>query len=100
MEETEALRVLSALAHPTRLRVFTMLAAAADPGVSSGDIAQAIGVPANLMSSHLAILQRAGLLRSSKLGRAVIYAASPSAVNGLVDHLKHLTYAEGGPRRH
>jgi ArsR family transcriptional regulator len=99
MEETEALRVLSALAHPTRLRVFKMLAAAADPGVSSGDIADAIGIPPNLMSSHLSILQRAGLLRSSKSGRAVIYAASTSAVNELADHLKHLTNAEGGPRR-
>ncbi|MEG3086851.1 ArsR/SmtB family transcription factor [Sphingomonas sp. PB4P5] len=87
MEETEALRVLSALANPTRLRVFTMLAAAADPGVSSGDIAQAIGVPANLMSSHLAILQRAGLLKSTKVGRAVIYGASRNTLAELADHL-------------
>jgi len=67
-----------------------MLAAAADPGVSSGEIAEAIGVPANLMSSHLAILQRAGLLISTKKGRAVIYGASRSAVTELAEHLATL----------
>jgi DNA-binding transcriptional ArsR family regulator len=93
MNEEDALRLLSALAHPTRLRVFTMLATAADPGMSSGDIAEALGVPANLMSSHLAILQRAGLLSSTKVGRAVIYKASGGIVADLGDHLRRLARA-------
>jgi DNA-binding transcriptional ArsR family regulator len=99
MNEDEALRSLSALAHPTRLRVFTMLAGAADPGVSSGDIAEAIGIPANLMSSHLAILQRAGLISSTKDGRAVIYKASRGVVTELGDHLRELARVDPTPRR-
>jgi DNA-binding transcriptional ArsR family regulator len=99
MEETDALRVLSALAHPTRFRVFTMLAAAADPGVSSGDIAGTIGIPANLMSSHLAILHRAGLISSTKDGRAVIYKASRGVVTKLGDHLRELAQDDPTPLR-
>jgi DNA-binding transcriptional ArsR family regulator len=36
-------------------------------------IADTIGAPHNTLSTHLAILVRAGLLRSSREGRTIIY---------------------------
>jgi DNA-binding transcriptional ArsR family regulator len=40
----------------------------------AGDIAEQLKVPANTMSSHLAVLSRAGLVASCKHGRSVVYA--------------------------
>ena len=42
-------------------------------GVTAGVIAETIGAPHNTLSTHLAILVRAGLLRSSREGRTIIY---------------------------
>ncbi len=54
----EAIEVMSALAQPTRLEVFTQLARARPDGLSSGALAERVGTPANTMSAHLAILSR------------------------------------------
>ena len=69
--------VMSALAQATRLRIVVLLAAAGRDGMSSGDIADCIGVPRNLMSSHLALLSRAGVVGSQKTGRSVVYSVLP-----------------------
>jgi len=90
MDEPEALKVMSALAQSTRLRVFVLLAETGDVGMGSGDIADALGVPRNLMSSHLAVLSRAGVISSEKTGRAVTYTAVGRVVVALGDHLRDL----------
>lgn len=41
----------------------------------AGDIARHLAVPHNTMSSHLGILSRAGLVRSERRGRSIIYRA-------------------------
>ena len=90
MNETEALMVMSALAQTTRMRVFVMLAKAGDAGMGSSDIADAVGVPRNLMSSHLAVLSKAGVIASKKIGRSVTYTAVGRVVVALGDHLRDL----------
>ncbi len=90
MDETEALTVMSALAHSTRMRVFVMLMQAGEPGMGSSDIADAVGVPRNLMSSHLAVLSKAGAIASKKNGRSVTYTAVARVVIALGDHLREL----------
>jgi DNA-binding transcriptional ArsR family regulator len=44
--------------------------------MASGDIAEALSIPATRMSFHLAALERAKLLRSWRDGRRMIYAPS------------------------
>lgn len=90
MEEAEALTVMSALAQSTRMRVFVLLLDAGPAGMGSSDIADAVGVPRNLMSSHLAVLSKAGAIVSTKNGRSVTYTAVADVVVALGDHLLEL----------
>ena len=90
MDEPEALKVMSALAQSTRLKVFVLLAETGDVGMGSGDIADALGVPRNLMSSHLAVLSKAGVIASTKEGRSVTYTAVGSVAIALAEHLRSL----------
>ncbi|NYD89172.1 ArsR/SmtB family transcription factor [Sphingomonas melonis] len=83
----QAMQVMSALAQPTRLEVWSRLVERLPAGMTAGDIAKAAGVSKNGMSSHFAILSAAGLLSSQKVGRSVIYKAETAAVAGLSDFL-------------
>ncbi len=74
MKDQEAIEALSALAHPTRLRVFKLLVQAGMQGVPAGEIARKVGVPVTTMSTHLGILSRAGLISPSRESRLVFYA--------------------------
>lgn len=84
-----AIQVMSALAQPTRLEVFTQLARACPDGLPAGELAKSIGTPANTMSVHLAILSRAGLISSVKSGRHIMYKAEADVVRHLADFLLH-----------
>lgn len=85
----KAIELMSALAQPTRLEVFSHLARAQPDGLSSGTLAERVGTPPNTMSVHLAILSRAGLISSIKSGRQVIYKAEPNAIRELAVFLTH-----------
>ena len=76
MELAQAILALAALAQSTRLGVFRLLVKHEPDGLAAGDIARAIAVPQNTMSAHLAILGRAGLVRSERKSRSIIYRAN------------------------
>lgn len=88
MDDDEALTILSALAQPTRLKVLTLLARIGVAGMASSDIADAIGIPRHLMSAHLAVLHKAGVVTTKKTGRAVVYFVRPTPVANLGRHLQ------------
>jgi len=75
MDTKTASDTLSALAQPTRLDAFRLLVRHEPAGLPAGDIARALGVPQNTGSTHLAILVQAGLARSERAGRSVVYRA-------------------------
>jgi ArsR family transcriptional regulator len=75
MESEDAIVALAALAQSTRLEVFRLLVKHAPEGLAAGDIARALAVPQNTMSSHLSILSRAGLVSAQRFGRLMIYRA-------------------------
>ncbi|BCA58153.1 hypothetical protein HMP06_0922 [Sphingomonas sp. HMP6] len=79
--------VMSALAQPTRLAVFSMLAASGPEGLTAGELAERTGTPGNTMSAHLLILSRANLASSRRAGRNIFYAAEPDAVRQLAKFL-------------
>lgn len=72
-----------------------MLAEAGEAGMGSTEIADAVGVPRNLMSSHLAVLSKAGLILARKAGRAVTYTAVSGLVIELGEHLRRLGALRG-----
>lgn len=73
MESEDAIIALAALAQSTRLEVFRLLAMHEPDGLAAGDIARALAVPQNTMSSHLAILSRAGLVSARRASRSIVY---------------------------
>lgn len=87
MEKTEALDGLAALAHETRLDVFRTLVAAGPTGLLAGEVADRLQVRQNTMSTNLAILSRAGLVRSVREGRSIRYFADFDGMRGLLGFL-------------
>ena|ERR1700677_2928277 len=75
MDNTEVIAALSALAQTTRLDTFRLLVSREPDGVAAGELARLIDVPQNTMSTHLAILARAGLVRGERQSRSIIYRA-------------------------
>lgn len=89
MDNSSAIEALSALAQSTRLAVFRQLAATFPDDMPAGDIARICDVPHNTMSSHLAILTRAGLTTASRNGRVIRYRANLDRLRDLVAFLAH-----------
>ena len=87
MNELEAVRAFSALAHAQRLRIFRALVAMGSVGLSAGEIANVIGASATAASFHLKELERAGLIESRRDGRYIRYAVVGPAVGAFVSFL-------------
>lgn len=84
MEFESAVAALSALSQTTRLDVFRLLVTHEPDGLSAGEIARLLDVPANTMSSHLAILARSGLARATRHSRSINYRADLDALRSLM----------------
>lgn len=87
MDITTAVTSLSALAQQSRLSAFRLLVRAGSDGMVAGEIARALGVPNNTLSSHLAVLQHAGLIASERQGRSIRYRVEFSGVRALLGFL-------------
>ncbi len=87
MESDQAISVFAALAQPTRLDVFRLLMEHEPDGLPAGEIARQMNVPHNTMSTHLAILTRAGLIEAERQSRSIIYRAKLDAVRALTGFL-------------
>jgi ArsR family transcriptional regulator len=74
---------LAALAQSTRLDVFRMLVRHEPDGLPAGQIARELKVPHNTLSTHLAILTRAGLIRAQRRSRSIIYRVDLDRVRAL-----------------
>ena len=95
MTDMQAQRILSALAQPTRFKTVAILAGKGSAGMASSDIADAVEVPRNLMSSHLAVLSRAEVLTSRRQGRVVTYVVNRTSLIQLAKYLNALAAAGG-----
>lgn len=87
-----------ALANETRLRILEWLkdpqanfpvseSEAAEVGVCVGLIQQKAGTSASTMSTHLAILQRAGFLRATRRGQWTYYRRDDSRIRAFIERL-------------
>jgi len=87
MKITDAVDALAALAQETRLAVFRLLIEAGPSGVSAGQIATTLELPAATLSFHIAHLKRAGLLQARQEGRFIYYSASFARMDDLISFL-------------
>lgn len=76
MDNSEAVKLLSALAQDTRVSIFEILSREKDSGVSAGIISTTIGASPSCISFHLKELARVGLIQGKPLGRHIIYSAN------------------------
>ena len=84
MKTDLAIEAFSALSQPTRLEAFRLLVKHESDGLPAGEIARRLAVPHNTMSTHLAILARAGLISVARHSRSMIYRVELAAVRKLV----------------
>ena len=87
MEIDSATTALSALSLASRLEIFRLLIKAGPEGMAAGDIARAIDVRPNTLSANLNVLSGAGLVRSQRHGRSIVYRADYERMRGLLAFL-------------
>ena len=76
MDKETTILALAALAQATRLDTFKLLVMHEPDGLPAGEIARRLAVPHNTMSTHLAVLTRAGLVEAERHSRSIIYRAN------------------------
>ena len=67
---TQAAECLKVLAHPVRIRMVQLLLKGK---YTVGELAEDTGVPDNVASEHLRLMQRCGFFTSRREGRKVFY---------------------------
>lgn len=87
MEIEAAVNIFAALAQASRLAILRLLIERGPNGILAGAIADQLGLPASTTSFHLATLERAGLVQSTRQGRQMIYAARFMALRSLLAFL-------------
>jgi ArsR family transcriptional regulator len=87
MNTPDALQALAALSHATRLEVFRLLMRQGALGLPAGQIAERLEVAPSTLSPHLAQLERAGLVTSSRDERRIFYAVNIEGMRALLAFL-------------
>jgi ArsR family transcriptional regulator, arsenate/arsenite/antimonite-responsive transcriptional repressor / arsenate reductase (thioredoxin) len=87
MESFAVAHAFAALGHPARLALFRLLMRFAPRPARPTEIGEALGLPPSTLSHHLTDLANAGLIRVTRSGRSLWYAADLSAFRALVDHM-------------
>ena len=87
MEMKEAVEGFAALSQETRLALMRELAARGATGVAAGDLALLVRQSPSTLSFHLAALEKAGLVQSTRQGRHVIYAVRFAGLRSLLSYL-------------
>ncbi len=97
MERTAARDALAALAHETRLDIFRLLVRAGPGGLPAGQVAGTLGVPSPTLSFHLKEMRFAGVIRSRREGRSLIYSPDFAAMDALVAFLTENCCRDASP---
>ena len=83
----DAAKMLAAIGHPIRLRLFRQLVQVGPAGLPAGDIARLLDMPPSSLNFHLRALQHSGLIGSRNEGRFVIYVAHFDSMSVLLGFL-------------
>lgn len=96
MDTVDALDVLAALSHPTRLDAFRLLVRHSPDGLPTGALVDASGLTQSTFSTHLAVLAKAGLVSAEKRGRQQVQRARLDTLRQLMTFLAK-NYCQGRP---
>ena len=99
--------ILKALAHPKRLEILAWLKEPErhfpgqehplDFGVCAGQVERRCDLSQSTVSAHLAVLQRAGLVTTRKVGQWVFYKRDEAAIAAFLATLSHALQAHSSP---
>lgn len=87
MDSSTAIMAMSALAQGTRLNTFKWLVKHEPDGIAAGELARLLNVPQNTLSTHLALLSKAGLVTSERHSRSIVYRAKLEGLRAVVLYL-------------
>lgn len=88
MNQTQNIaRALAALGHDARLSIFRVLVKAGHDGLTVGEIAAHLGLPASTQAHHLKMLVDADLVTQTRQGRAVINTVDFDKMNSVLAFL-------------
>jgi ArsR family transcriptional regulator, arsenate/arsenite/antimonite-responsive transcriptional repressor / arsenate reductase (thioredoxin) len=87
MEIDVAARIFGAMGQGRRLTVLRLLIARGTSGLSAGELANQVGMPASTTSFHLSALERAGVVIATRQKNRIIYALKVSALRELLAFL-------------
>lgn len=87
MQEESAILALAALAHPTRLSAFRLIVRHEPEGLTTGQLVEAMRLTQSTLSTHLAVLVKAGLVKSERRGRNLIQRAEIVMLRDLMLYL-------------
>jgi ArsR family transcriptional regulator, arsenate/arsenite/antimonite-responsive transcriptional repressor / arsenate reductase (thioredoxin) len=96
METKDAAQGFAALSQETRLQLMRVLASRGASGMAAGELAVELGVSPSSLSYHLAALEQARLIQSTRQGRYIIYAVRFAGLRALFSFLTE-TCCEGRP---
>lgn len=88
MEQTIPNR-LSTLGHPQRLALFRLLMRRYPDRVPATELAQALGLKPNTLSTYVNALMQAGLVTQERVGTSLRYAIDLGAARETIDYLLH-----------
>jgi len=87
MIRSKVLSALAALAHESRLDLVRLLMPLGAEGMAAGDIARTLGLSASRLSFHLAAMEQAGLIRSRRVARNVIYSVDAAGIGQTIGYV-------------
>jgi DNA-binding transcriptional ArsR family regulator len=87
MQERQALDAFAALSQETRLRIIRLLVKAGPKGLAACTVSEAVEASSSNTSFHLGHLERAGLIRSRREARSIIYSLNVAGLTGLIRFL-------------
>ncbi len=84
--DTQVLR-LKALGHGARLRILREVIQGHEAGTPAGELQACLEIPASTLSHHLSELARAGLVKATRQGTTLRYAACFDVLRELTAYL-------------
>lgn len=87
MDIKAAIPLFDALSQETRLSAFRLLVKAGEHGLPAGELSEKLGTPHNTLSFHLNHLSNAGIIRSRREGRSIIYSANYEVMHDLISFM-------------
>lgn len=87
MEEKQALDILGALSHETRLRIVRFLVQRGAEGASAGEVGEQADATSSRASFHLSALEQAGVISSERQSRKIIYRADIQNLGNMISFL-------------